>query len=347
MSELFERPTLNQLIERIQADAEARSGKKYLRRSLVGVLTRVFAAVAHGLYGFIEFVLRQTFTSTAETTFLERRASEYGIYRKQATKAEGRVTFVGQGVVPEGTQLQASDGTLYQTLTNSVEFQAPIEAVEPGRAGNKDEGTVLSLVVPVQGIQTDAIAGAIEGGADTEDDVSLRGRLLDRQRNPPRAGTKNDYVQWALQVPGVTRAWCYPLELGPGRVTVRFMTDGMTENGIPDAAMIAKVKEHIESEKPVTAILEVVAPIPKKLDMRIDMLLADISQQEAVKAKVKNSVSQVIVSGAEPGNAILLTALNRAVSSVSEIVSFRILSPVDDVKTSTGEILIPGEITFE
>lgn len=347
MSLSFERPTLRELVERIQSDAEARAGQKFLRRSVVGVLTRVFAGVAHGLYGFIEFVLRQTFSSTAEGVFLERRASEYGIYRKQATKATGKVTFTGEGTVPVGTQLQSAEGQLYVTLTNSVENQADVEAVEAGAAGNLKAGGILSLVTPVAGIQTEATATAIEGGADTEDDTSLRGRLLFRQKNPPRAGTKSDYVAWALEVSGVTRAWCYPLELGPGRVTVRFMTDGATENGIPDGAMIQKVKTHIEEVKPVTAILEVVAPIPKTLDLELDVTVADLSTLEAVKAKIKSSVETVIVNSAEPGGSILLTAIDRAIGSVSEVMSYRILSPADDVTTEIGEILVPGQITYQ
>lgn len=44
---------------------------------------------------------------------------------------------------------------------------------------------------------------------------------------------------------------------------------------------------------------------------------------------------------------MLLTSLNRAVASVEEVTSFRILSPTDDVKAATGEILVPGTISIE
>ncbi len=63
-------------------------------------------SVCRGLYGFISFVLRQCFSSTAEGVYLERRASEYGIYRNKASKAVGTVTFEGTGTVLEGTYQQ-------------------------------------------------------------------------------------------------------------------------------------------------------------------------------------------------------------------------------------------------
>jgi uncharacterized phage protein gp47/JayE len=240
----FERPKLTELVERIQNDAEARYGKPVMRRSVIGVLSTVAAAVAHGLYGYIEYVIRQTFSSTAEGVFLERRASEYGITRKAATSAEGTVSLEGSGFVPAGTQLQTEDSVVYETVEDGT---APgvftIQAVVAGVEGNLAAGETLTMISPISGVSSEAVASALEGGVDAEDDESLRGRLLDRQKNPPKAGTKEDYVAWALEVAGVTRAWCYPTELGAGNVTLRFMTDGLTDDGIPSDVLVKRVEE--------------------------------------------------------------------------------------------------------
>ena len=173
----------------------------------------------------------------------------------------------------------------------------------------------LTLVSPIVGIMSTAVAGELTGGADAEGDESLRERLLDRQKNPPKAGTKADYVAWARSVSGVTRAWCYPLELGQGHVTVRFMTDGMTENGIPNELMVQRVREAIEAQMPVTAVLHVVAPVPKPLNLTLEVL----PETEQIKAKVESAIESVVMSEASPGGAILLTSIDRAISSVSEI----------------------------
>ncbi|MFR3318134.1 MAG: baseplate J/gp47 family protein [Sutterella wadsworthensis] len=339
----FERPTIQELIARIQSDAESRMGKKAMRWTLVPVLSRVIAGVSHALHGRISFVLRQVFSSTAEGAYLERRASEYGIYRKQASSATGTVTFVGESDVPSGTQIQTDDDVIYITTAKSVDGVAPIRAVAAGSNGNASAGMELRLISPIAGVQSTCTAGELTGGADAEDDESLRDRLLQRQKNPPKAGTKADYVSWALAVSGVTRAWCYPQELGQGHVTVRFMTDGMTENGIPNETMIQRVTDYIENQMPVTAVLHVEAPIPKKLDITLDVFPED----EKIKAKIKNAIEGVILSEAVPGGPILRTSLDRAISSVGEVSSYRLISPIEDVPTKTGEILVPGKITWE
>ena len=338
----FERPTLAEIIRRVQADAESRLGKKVMRWSLASVMTRVISGVSHGLHGYIAFVLRQCFTSTAEGNYLERRASEYGIYRLQASKAVGTVTFTGTGVVPAGTQLQNERGAVYVTTDESQDGAAPLEAADAGASGNSEAGMQLTLVSPVVGVMSSAVAGELTGGADAEGDESLRERLLARQKNPPKAGTKEDYVAWARQVPGVTRAWCYPQELGMGHVTVRFMTDGMTSNGIPNETMIRRVKDEIEANMPVTAMLHVVAPIPKPLNLTLDIL----PETEAIKAKIESAIESVVLAEAAPGGSILLTSLDRAISGVGEVTSYRIQSPTDDVAASVGEIYVPGKITW-
>lgn len=338
----FERPTIQELIARVQSDAESRLGQKAMRWTLVPVLSRVIAGVSHTLHGHINFILRQIFSSTAEGAYLERRASEYGIYRKAASYPTGVVTFVGLGVVPEGTLLQTGDGAVYVTTADSSDGEAPIKASAAGASGNADAGMELTLISPVEGVQSTCTAGELTGGADAEDDEALRERLLFRQKSPPKAGTKQDYVKWALEVPGVTRAWCFPKEMGQGHVTVRFMTDGMTENGIPNARMIKTVQEYIEAEMPVTTVLHVVAPIPKKLDMTVDIL----PDTERLRQQVEGAIAQTIIAESSPSGAILLTSLDRAIASISDLKSYRIQVPADDVACSTGEIFVPGKITF-
>lgn len=341
----FQRPTVKEIIERIRNDAESRYGSKVPRRSLLSVFSMVLvcAGAVHSLYGYIEYISRQIFADSAEGKYLERRASEYGIYRRKATQAEGEVTFSGSETIPAGTLLKSENEISYETTGPADQAGvAKIQAVEAGTSGNLPTGSTLTLVSPLAGIETEAVAGEISGGTDEEDDESLRGWLLYRMRNPPKAATKTDYVAWAKEVSGVTRAWCYPLELGPGHVSVRFMTDGLTENGIPTDILVQRVKEHIETLMPVTTILQVLAPVPKKLDVTVDI----IPETPIIRTKVESALKEIIRSEAEPGGRVLYSSLDRAVGSVEEITSYRLISPTDDVTAGTGEILIPGEVTF-
>ena len=85
----FDRPSLRELISQMQADAEREAGATQLRQSNLRVLPKVFAFAVHGLYAYIDWVVRQLFPDTAEKSFLERQASIQGIYRREATAATG------------------------------------------------------------------------------------------------------------------------------------------------------------------------------------------------------------------------------------------------------------------
>ena len=92
----------------------------------------------------------------------------------------------------------------------------------------------------------------------------------------------------------------------------------------------------------MTAILNVVAPVPKPLDITLDILPDD----EAVKAKIESAIESVVLAEAVPGGAVLRTSIDRAISGVSEMKSYRIVTPTDDVSTVVGEIYVPGTITW-
>ena len=92
----------------------------------------------------------------------------------------------------------------------------------------------------------------------------------------------------------------------------------------------------------MTAILHVVAPVPKSLDITLDILPDD----EAVKAKIESAIESVVLAEAVPGGAVLRTSIDRAISGVSEVKSYRIETPTDDVSTVVGEIYVPGTITW-
>ena len=253
----FDRPTLRELITQMTTDAEREAGAKQLRQSNLRVLPKVFAYACHALYGFITWILKQLFADTAEAQYLERQASIQGIYRRAASKATGTLTvsYTEGATLPVGTIFMADDQTRYETTAEPEvgSYTVPVQCLETGTIGNREEGQTYTLVSPVTGVDAEAVGTEMAGGAEAESDESLRERLLYRLRNPPRGGTATDYVAWAKEVPGVTRAWCFPKEQGIGTVVVRFATDELTDDGVPTAGMVQIVADHIAESAPVTA----------------------------------------------------------------------------------------------
>ena len=113
----FNRPTLEQLIERVKTDIKSGLGIiTLLRKSFVYVIARALAGLSHLLFGYLEWIYKQVFPDTAESENLERWSVIWGVERKEATFAELNITITGNegGVVPEDTLYQRDDGLQYR-----------------------------------------------------------------------------------------------------------------------------------------------------------------------------------------------------------------------------------------
>lgn len=345
----YSRPSLPELIDRARADVISRLEQDdVLRRSDAEVYARVVAGITHGLYGFIDWLARQLMDDTAEMEYLERRASLRKITRKPAASATGSATFTGLGgaVVPSGALLQALDGVQYRTMADAIivgtSVVANVEAVAAAAAGNRTTGQTLTLVTPIAGMQPGAVASALTGGADAETDDALRARFIARIQTPPHGGSAPDYVAWALEVPGVTRAWCYPLELGVGTVTVRFMRDNDSGSAIPDSGEVAAVQAYIDAVRPVTGHLYVVPPVAVPLDFTI----AVVPNTLAVKAAVEAELADLILRSAVPGGTLPISHIRAAVSAAAGEQNYTMSTPSADVVNTTGDITTLGVITW-
>lgn len=342
----FERPTLNAIIERIQADLESRLKVPQLRRSNANIYGRVLAGVSHALHGHIEYIARQMFFDTADTVFLDRWASIYGLLRKPATKARGQVrfSFSSEPVdIDIGTVLQTENGVQYVTTSAVAGGKASVEAILAGYSGNVLEGDELTLTAPVAGVLSKVECLGIAGGADKEPDDRLRGRLLNRVRETPSGGTKADYERWALECPGVTRAWVYPKESGEGSVVIRFVADDLKDI-LPTGEHINAVQRYIDSVRPVTANVTVKAPTLKKVDFKITELVPD---DERTKANVKAALIELLRRESIPGGTVLISHVRHAISSAVGENDHKLVSPAEDITTKSGELLALGEVTWQ
>ena len=347
----FARPTLTELIDRVLADIGTRVtgvDGAVLRKSLLGVIGRAEAGAVHMLYGYIDWVAKQAIPDTAEKEYLERWAAIWGVARKTASFATTQVLLATSAgaLIPAGTLVQRQDGVQYSTVadvtTTAGTTVVPVIAISAGASGNAASGTAVFLVSPIAGVQGNAsLQDPALGGDDMESDSRLLGRLLDRIQSPPQGGAQADYVNWALEVPGVTRVWVYPLQMGPGTVTVLFVCDDSADI-IPDTGKVAEVQAKIDVERPVTAEVFAAAPIGVPLDLAIKLS----PNTAAVQAAVRNELQDLLVRDAEPGKPILISRLREAVSLAAGEADNSILSPTTDVAHGTGHFPTLGAITF-
>ncbi|MDD3927177.1 MAG: baseplate J/gp47 family protein [bacterium] len=201
-------------------------------------------------------VLSRSFAATTFGDYLDLRCEEHGVSRRAAVKATGTVTFTGTAatVIPAGTyvatQADAVAGassiefvtTEEVTISGAGTGNVLVEAVDGGLIGNVAAGAISLMMAPVPGISAVTNAAALSGGLDEEDDASLLARYYLRVRYPSAGGNRADYVNWALEVPGVGGVSVVPVRDGAGTVSVAII-DG---DKLPaDQALVDDVQDYI------------------------------------------------------------------------------------------------------
>lgn len=350
----FERKTLQENVAEVEAGLASRlpGADTHLRRAVLAVLARVVAGVVYGLDAFISYVARQILPDTAEGENLHRHCRIWRVTPKLEEAAAGSVVFAGVAgpSMPAGTLMQRGDGVQYES-TSEAGIQGgkavvPVRAVVAGVGGNAAAGTVISLVSPQEGFEFSGsvAANGITGGVDAEQDARLRPRLLARIQRPPRGGSYADWERWALEVPGVTRAWPRPGWMGRGTVGLCFVMDE-AEDIIPGEEMLARMREHLTSRatKPVTADVYEFAPTPKVIDYVIRGLNPS---SDAVKKAVRDELADLHRREAEPGRVLLLSHMRSAISSAAGEYDHALESPDKDVYCAKHEMPLLGAVKF-
>lgn len=340
---MFDRPTLRELVERTLADVLSRlTGDELLRRSDARVYARVLAGASHELHGHLQWIAQQIIYDTADDEFLVRWASMWDILRKPAEFAGGSVAATGAGTLTAGALYRRADGAEFEVTDDTVvPGSVPLRAVLAGAAGNTDAGVSFSLMTPIGGVSTVATVESMVNGSDAEKIEELRARFLERIRKPPNGGSAHDYVMWAKEVPGVTRAWVFPQELGPGTVTVRFVRDG-DASIIPDAGEVAAVQAYIDEMRPVTAQVHVFAPTPAPVNFTIQLM----PSTPEVKAAVAASLADMLVREAAPGATILRTHVAEAISTAAGEVDHVLTVPAANILHTSAQMPTMGVITW-
>ncbi len=348
----FTRPTLADLRARLVGDLEARlQTGPLLPRGILPALAHAEAAYVHHLHGHVAQVADQLFPETAELSFLERASERYGIARKSAERSVGTVIFNGvEGtVVPVGAVVRRADGFEYETTASgaitSPSFQVELaaRAVVGAASGNVAAGTGLTAVAPVLGITSAAEVGAggFELGADAETDNQLRDRVLRRLREPPQGAEV--YVRWALEVPGVTRAWSFPVYLGQlGHVGLAFAIDDDPLGPIPGAGKVAEVLAYVEERRPVGVSLTVFAPLALPLDVEVQIE----PDTAVVRQAIEDALVDLLRAEGGPGRRVPISHVRQAISNAYGEADHVLVSPLADVTAGSGEIHVLGTSTF-
>lgn len=372
----FTRPTLSELRSSVAADITSgiKTADGLLRFSNLQILGKAVAGLGHLNYGYLDWISKQAVPYTASGEYLEAWAALKKIYRKTSTHARGQVTFLGTPgtVIDAGTEVVRSDSVAFNTsatvTVSSVGIAVlPVTAVAPGETGNTPVGSLMVLGSSVTGVQSSgAVTSVITSGADQEKDDSLFSRMIDAFQNTPKGGSGADYIGWAKEVSGVTRAWCAPNGFGAGTVVVYVMLDDANAdyNGFPQGTNGVSINDvrstpsnratgdqltianSIFIEQPVTAMVYVCSPVPKPIDFTLGGLSnASMTTRANISAAIANVLSE---QGAplSDGSFVALSVIESAISAIAMTEGFVTISPTNNLINEIGLLPVIGTITY-
>ena len=237
---------LNRMKDRLETEADKREGTWTADnlQAVANELARIYSQD-------IENILPQAFVVTATGSNLDAACSDYGIERREATCAEVMLEVTGQSGDYTGVEAYAGDIVfLLDSFSIPVEGTAQVHAVakEAGESGNVAAGSLVES--SDRRITEITNPEEAQGGYDRESDEVLRERALEHIRTPAISGNIAHYIQWAREVPGVSKVKVFDLPRGNGTVDVVLIADN---NEPAPEILIEQVAEHIEEERPIGA----------------------------------------------------------------------------------------------
>ena len=190
---------LNRMKSRITTEADRREGTWTADnlQAVANELARVYAED-------IEDILPQAFVATAVGKNLDSACSDYGITRREATKAEAVVEVTGDPGNYSGVTGYAGEIAFLLddfVIEGAGAVQVRAVCMTAGEQGNVAAGSITEAdSIHIRKITNPEDA---EGGYDRESDNVLRQRALEHIRTPAISGNIAHYIQWAKEIPGV------------------------------------------------------------------------------------------------------------------------------------------------
>ena len=353
----FEIPSLKELSERTRLAfrAELPGTDAHVWPSFLYVCSKVIAAMVWAPFKRLQWVIQQAFVTTSEGEWLERHGLDVGITRKAASHAEGSliINAITMTEVPYGDIFIDENGITFEAqsginLNAGTIGSISVRAIQPGVSGNVPANTAMASSNGTGEFSSVVGALGIIGGANAEDDEGLRSRILFRLRNPPHCGTASDYVRWATEVAGVTRADVEPLINGPGTVGVYIVMDGSYPYGIPPQGALDKVKEYLDDVAPIGAKKYVLAPEPVIIDIVINQMTPYTAQvQDSVKADIGDLFfSKAFVSTNKKPLVFSQSWIWQAVANATGETSHLLVQPQEDIICTPGQLPVLGTVSI-
>ena len=191
-----------QIYDKIITGLESAVGESLYPGDERRIFGEAIAAVFVGLFNQMNDAAKQKMLQYARGDVLDALGERVGVERFAATPAETTLRFsvdaaFGQNIIiPQGTRATGDSTRFFETTENAV-IEAGELYIDVPAYNDIAVGTINTIVDPVPYVDAVQNITVTEGGADTEDDDSLRERIRMAPSTLSTAGPIKSYEYWA------------------------------------------------------------------------------------------------------------------------------------------------------
>lgn len=346
--------TYEEIYNRMKSEYIAQSGSDFNEEGDIAVRMRVLAGEIYNAAVNAEWLKNQMYVATASGECLDYFASQRGLERKPALKAQGELSFCTNEpapydiFIPLGTCVSTSDSEPVRFVTTEegriskggTMLSVWAEAEKPGSNGNIAIEEARIIVNAPAEVDYAYNGAAYKGGTDEETDDELRARIQDSFLVPSNGTNAAYYKKLALSVSGITKAGVVAKLRGTGTVDV-FVSNG--SNTVQSTA-VAEAQSLISKNRELNVDVLVSSAQPYTLNLDVTVTANDGYSTSDVQKKSKAIFTEYLDS-LDIGSAFYLTELGKRLMNTGYIKNYVFGDDMSDAVASGSQCFKAGTMT--
>lgn len=343
--------TVEEIYSALAADFVAAGGAALTEGGDMALRLRAVAAELLSLEAQADFVTRQCFPQTATGDCLDLHAELRGLERGAALCAGGALHFSLAGAaesdvsVPAGTVCMTAANLCFVTTeegciaAGTLSCSVAAEAVDAGSGGNVPAGSISYMKLAPTGVSAVTNDAAFTGGADDEDDDSLRARVIASYRTLPNGANAAYYRNRVLNEDNVAAVTVLPRNRGIGTVDVYFAT----ESGMPTDAETAAIQTLLDAEREICVDVLVPAPEAATMNVRAALTVEEGCAFDSVAEDAARAVTEFF-NGSLLGQPVYRARLMALLMAVDGVANCTLTAPQADLTPADGVLPVLGTL---
>lgn len=336
---------INEMLDNVEADIDKSEG------SLMYDALAPVAMELEETYIEMDEILKRGFAQTSYEEYLDMKCAEFGVTRKQGTKANGQVTFSGADntVIPINTLIQTESGLQYLTTSQTTILNGTavvnIESNDIGVIYNVPANTIIEIPISITGIASLTNSAAITGGTEVETDADLLTRLLLKVQTPATSGNANDYKLWAMSVDGIGDVKIFPLWNGAGTVKVCVIDSNKQP---ANSTLVTAVQTYTEANRPIGANVTYEAAAPLALNISVNITRDTNYTSEQVVTDINKNITAYLYQIAFKQNYVSYGRIGSAILDSTGVIDYTDLtinSGTSNISVEDEKVAILGSVT--